>query len=40
MEKLYSAVDEVTGKRKEKLRPAPNRTKAREFIKEMRHEME
>ncbi len=33
-------IDEITGKRKEKLRRAPNRTKAREFIKEMRLEME
>jgi integrase len=33
-------LDETTGKRKEKLREAPNRTKAREFIKDMRKELE
>lgn len=33
-------IDEITGKRKEKLRRAPNRTKARELIKEMRRELE
>lgn len=33
-------IDEDTGKRKEKLRRAPNRTKARELIKEMRSELE
>ena len=33
-------VDEDTGKRKEKLRRAPNRTKARELIKEMRKELD
>lgn len=32
-------LDEITGKRKEKLRLAPNRTKAREFIKHMRREL-
>lgn len=41
--KLYARVqyiDETTSKRREKLRPAENRTKAREIIKEMRRELE
>lgn len=41
--KIYARIqytDQVTGKRKEKLRLATNRTKAREFIKEMRRELE
>jgi integrase len=41
--KLYARVqyiDEITGKRKEKLRPAKNRTAARDIIKEMRRELE
>lgn len=33
-------MDESTGKRKERLRRAPNRTKAREYIKQMRSELE
>ena len=40
--KLYARIqylDEATGKRKEKLKPAPNRTKAKELIKEMRAEL-
>jgi hypothetical protein len=40
--KIYARIqylDEKTGKRKEKLRWAPNRTKAREFIKDMRNEL-
>lgn len=41
--KIYARIqyqDEVTGKRKEKLRLAPNRTKAKEFIKDMRKELQ
>lgn len=40
---LYARVqytDEISGKRKEKLRPANNRTHARDLIKEMRRELE
>ncbi len=40
---LYARIqylDEATGKRKERLRRAPNRTKAREYIKQMRSELE
>jgi integrase len=40
--KIYARIqylDEVTGKRKEKLKPARNRTEARELVKEMRNEL-
>lgn len=40
---LYARIqylDEATGKRKERLRRAPNRTKARGYIKQMRSELE
>lgn len=41
--KIYARIqylDEITGKRKEKLKQAPNKTKAKELIKEMRKELE
>jgi integrase len=40
--RIYARIqymDEMTGKRKEKLRPAPNRTRARELVREMRREL-
>lgn len=40
--KIYARIqylDEITGKRKEKLKLAPNRTKAREYIKDMRKDL-